>query len=136
MLLLHTKDRTDGCTLLVTLDHLLGDALSLMMFMKTWSNTYQKMTGVSLKGDSEMALPATFSCPSPYGRVMPSGSGFGSDLWLVGPPPPSMTREVYLPDPLEKLFSGEEGSRNLVDPLWSPCVDPEQGAIQLLCLGP
>ena len=61
--MLHTTDSADGCTLLITFDHLLGDATSLMFFIKAWSDIHKQMTGEAVKHNPEMTMPTTFSYP-------------------------------------------------------------------------
>ena len=64
VLLLHTARAAHGCTILVTFDHMLGDATSLMMFVQAWSAAHKQMNGEVLRDDAEMSMPATFSYPT------------------------------------------------------------------------
>jgi len=68
ILLLHTPNPNDGCTLLVTLDHAVADATSIAFFVTSWSKMHTKMFGGSPA--PKMPLPQDLDLPSHEGLVI------------------------------------------------------------------
>eukprot|EP00667_Euglena_gracilis_P004767 EG_transcript_4793 len=61
VLFLQTGSQADGCSLLVTVDHVVADATSVAFFVTAWSKMHARMFG-SVK-PTEMSLPRDFELP-------------------------------------------------------------------------
>eukprot|EP00668_Euglena_longa_P030064 GGOE01037470.1.p1 GENE.GGOE01037470.1~~GGOE01037470.1.p1 ORF type:complete len:428 (-),score=84.15 GGOE01037470.1:109-1392(-) len=66
VLLLHTCDPSDGCTLLVTLDHALADAFTCALVMETWSRLHQEMTAAAAVAALREHPPLPVTLPTDF----------------------------------------------------------------------